>query len=86
MMLWKCKGETRKSPTDVSGEKKKKDRSEESRQPGETQAFLSCNGLWKRIRCLILLSEQTRRSSYTMPASKGHRQLSDKATPAMSQS
>lgn len=24
MMLWKCKGETRKSPTDVSGEKKKK--------------------------------------------------------------
>lgn len=66
--------------------KKKNDSPEGSRQPGENLAFLTCKGLWKRIRCLILLSEQTRRSSCRRAASKAQRQPCDQATRGMSQS
>lgn len=84
-MLWKRKGGGRKSPL-LGKEEKKNDSPEGSRQPGENLAFLTCKGLWKRIRCLILLSEQTRRSSCRRAASKAQRQPCDQATRGMSQS
>lgn len=57
----------------------KSGQSEESREPGETWTFLTRKGMGERIRPLVLLPEQTRRSSCLTSASKALRQLHDQA-------